>query len=80
MKNVNTTLTIRMHRALREKLRKGAKGLEKRDSELARELIEHGLEERTIYSRIGGLKGRLDKRRRDSDSLARSIRENNWRS
>ena len=51
MRNINATLTIRMRGALREKLRKSAKRLEKRDSELARELIEHGLEERSMYSR-----------------------------
>ena len=79
MDTSHTTLTIRMRRDLRERLRKGAQRSGKRDSELAREFIERGLDIRTLFERSGHLKGQLTQPERSPDTFSNRIRENNWR-
>ena len=72
------TLTIRLSRDQDHALTRRAKALGKTRSEVVRELIEKGLEEQTLGSRIGHLKGilgRLDSK----DPVRRRLKERNWR-
>jgi hypothetical protein len=76
---MKSTLTIRLPDDQRQQLHEMAAKLGKTDSELVRLMIERGLAEEPIGRRIGHLKGILQKLPPASDSLARSIRERNWR-
>ncbi|OLB62819.1 MAG: hypothetical protein AUI11_04025 [Acidobacteria bacterium 13_2_20CM_2_66_4] len=72
------TLTIRLHRAQDEALTARARAVGKTRSELVRELIDQGLEERPLGRRIGHLKGRLDVPAPKA-GWQRRIKERNWR-
>ena len=75
---MDKTLTIRLGRAQDEALTARAKVLRKTRSELVRELIERGLEERLLGRRIGHLKGRLDLPS-PKGGWQRRIKDRNWR-
>ena len=76
--DVDKTLTIRLDRAQDEALSARARALGKTRSELVRDLIDRGLEERALGRRIGHLKGRLDLSPSKS-GWQRRIKERNWR-
>ena len=75
---MDKTLTIRLDRSQDERLTARAKVTGKTRSELVRELIDQGLEERPLGRRIGHLKGRLDVAAPKAE-WARRIKERNWR-
>ncbi len=75
---MDKTLTIRVDRAQDEALAARARALGKTRSELVRELIARGLEERPLGGRIGHLKGRLDLPRPKA-GWQRRIKDCNWR-
>jgi hypothetical protein len=75
---MDKTLTIRLGHAQGEALTARAKLLGKTRSELVRELIERGLEERPLGRRIGHLKGRLDLPSPKA-GWQRRIKDRNWR-
>jgi hypothetical protein len=72
------TLTIRLDKAQDEALTRKARALGKTRSQLVRELIETGLEEKPLGLRVGHLKGVLDSAE-PKDALRRKIKERNWR-
>ena len=72
------TLTIRLRRMQDEALTARARALGKTRSELVRELIDQGLEERPLGRRIGHLKGRLEVPAPKA-GWQRRIKERNWR-
>lgn len=74
-----TTMTIRTDEKLREALRRRAEAQGKTASAVAREILEENLENRTLESRAGRLKGRLDLEPEVSDPWRREIRERSWR-
>lgn len=76
---MSTTLTIRTDDRLREALRKRAALQGKSVSELARELLLAGLEERPLAQRTGHLRGRLDLRSATADTRRQQIKKLNWR-
>jgi hypothetical protein len=75
---MDKTLTIRLDKTQDEALTRRAKELGKTRSELVRELIERGLEEKPLGLRIGHLKGILDLPE-PRDALRRRIKSHNWR-
>jgi plasmid stability protein len=72
------TLTIRLDENQERALRQRAKAQGKSKSEVVRELIDAGLEQRPLRGRIGHLKGRLNLSAPGSE-WKRQIRERNWR-
>jgi hypothetical protein len=72
------TLTVRLDEKQERALVRRAKAQGKTKSELVREMIDAGLEDRPLRNRIAHLKGRLDLAAPDSD-WKRRIRERNWR-
>jgi predicted transcriptional regulator len=72
------TLTIRLDRAQDKALTARARAQGKTRSAFVRGLIEQGLEERPLESRIGHLKGRVAAPARKT-SWQRRIKERNWR-
>ena len=76
--HVDKTLTVRLDRTQDEALTRRAKELGKTRSELVRELIERGLDEKPLGLRIGHLKGILDLPE-PRDALRRRIKSHNWR-
>ena len=75
---MDKTLTIRLGHAQDEALTARAREMRKTRSELVRELIERGLEERPLGRRIGHLKGRLDLPLPKA-GWQRRIKDRNWR-
>ena len=75
---MDKTLTIRLNRAQDEALTVRARVLGKTRSELVRELIDTGLEERPLGRRVGHVKGRLELASPKA-GWQRRIRERNWR-
>ena len=75
---MDKTLTIRLGRAQDEALTARAREMRKTRSELVRELIERGLEERPLGRRIGHLKGRFDLPPPKA-GWQRRIKDRNWR-
>ena len=73
------TLTIRLDAEQQRKLGETAKILGKSVSGLVREILQEALAERTIGSRAGHLKGRLQLSSQPRDAWARKIKERNWR-
>jgi len=72
------TLTIRLRRTQDEALSARARATGKTRSELVRDLIDQGLEERPLGRRIAHLKGRLDVPAPKA-GWRRRIKERNWR-
>jgi Ribbon-helix-helix protein, copG family len=75
---MDTTLTVRLGRAQDEQLTARAKVTGQTRSELVRDLIDRGLEERPLGRRIGHLKGRLDVPPPKA-GWPRRIKGRNWR-
>jgi hypothetical protein len=75
---MDKTLTIRLGQAQDEALTARAKEMRKTRSELVRELIERGLEDRPLGRRIGHLKGRLNLPS-PTAGWQRRIKDRNWR-
>lgn len=76
---MNATLTIRLREEQRRQLRRLASKLGKSDSEIVRAMIERGLAEESVGRRLAHLNGALATSPVPDDSLARSIRDRNWR-
>ena len=76
---MTTTLTFRMEKEQREKLRKRAAALGKSESELLREILDRELDERPLSERIGHLAGSISLPRDKGDEWAKHIRKQNWR-
>jgi len=72
------TLTVRLRRTQDEALTARARAMGKTRSELVRDLIDQGLEERPLGRRIGHLKGRLEVPAPKA-GWQRRIKERNWR-
>ena len=72
------TLTIRLDREQDRALTARARAQGKTRSALVRDLIDQGLEERPLESRIGHLKGRVAAPARAA-GWRRRIKERNWR-
>ena len=75
---MDKTVTVRLDRAQDEALTARARAQGKTRSQLIRELIDRGLEERPLGRRIGHLKGALDVSA-PRTGWQRRIRERNWR-
>lgn len=76
---MTTTLTIRLDKKQREKLRSRAKALRESESELVRRMLYRELEPRPMGERIAHLKGALGKPIGEPDEWEKSLREHNWR-
>ncbi len=77
---MTTSLTFRMEKKQRAKLRKRAAALGKSESELLREILDRELDERPLSERIGHLAGSLSLSKENEDEWARHLRNQNWRS
>ena len=75
---MDKTLTIRLDRPQGEALTRKAKALGQTRSQLVREFIANGLEERPLAQRVGHLKGILELPA-PKDGLRRRIKSRNWR-
>jgi len=75
---MDKTVTVRLGRAQDAALSARARAQGKTRSQLIRELIDRGLEERPLGRRIGHLKGSLDVQVPKS-GWQRRIKERNWR-
>jgi hypothetical protein len=75
---MDKTLTIRLDRAQDKALTARARAQGKTRSAIVRDLIDRGLEERPLGSRIGHLKGRVAAPARTA-GWQRRIKERNWR-
>ena len=75
---MDRTLTIRLDREQDEALSARTKATGQTRSELVRELIDKGLEERSLGQRIGHLKGRLALPSPKA-GWPRRIKDRNWR-
>ena len=75
---MDKTLTIRLTQKQDEALNRRAIALGKTRSEIVRELIDSGLQERTLGSRAGHLEGVLDLPE-PKDPIRRRIKQRNWR-
>lgn len=76
--NMDKTLTIRLTRAQNERLTARSKVTGKTRSELVRELIDQGLDDRPLGRRIGHLKGLFDLAP-PKGGWPRQITDRNWR-
>jgi hypothetical protein len=77
---MTTTLTIRLEKKQREKLRSKAKALGKSESELVRNMLDRDLKPRRLGDVVGHLAGALGPEIRPPDAWTKHLRENNWRS
>jgi hypothetical protein len=77
---MSTTLTIRTDATLREALERRARAQGKTISQVTREILREGLEERPLGLGTGHLRGRLALRQKESDAWRKALRERNWRS
>jgi predicted transcriptional regulator len=76
---MSTTLTIRTDAALREALERRARAQGKTISQVTREILREGLQERPLGLRTGHLRGRLTLQQEESDAWRKTLRERNWR-
>jgi len=76
--NMDKTLTIRLDCSQDKALTARAKILGKTRSQLVRELIDSGLEQRPLGRRIGHMKGRLNLPSPKA-GWQRRIKDRNWR-
>jgi hypothetical protein len=78
---MTTTLTFRLPKKQRAKLRSRAKELRKTESALLREMLERELApRRPLGELIGHLKGALGPQIREPDEWSKQLQERNWRS
>ncbi|MCY3764573.1 MAG: ribbon-helix-helix protein, CopG family [Gemmatimonadetes bacterium] len=76
---MNTTLTVRTDRTMREALEERAQAQGLTVSELVRRLLEEAISERPLAQRVGHLKGRLELSDPGGDAWRNRLRERNWR-
>ena len=76
---MNTTLTVRTDRTMREALEERAQAQGLTVSELVRRLLEEAISERPLAQRVGHLKGRLEFSEPGADAWRNRLRERNWR-
>ena len=76
---MNTTLTVRTDRNMREALEERAQAQGLTVSELVRRLLEEAISERPLAQRVGHLKGRLELSDPGADAWRNRLRERNWR-
>ena len=76
---MTTTLTFRLPKKQREKLRSKAKALGQSEAALLRDILNRELEPRTLGERIAHLKGKLGEPTGQPDEWEKSLRKNNWR-
>jgi hypothetical protein len=77
---MTTTLTIRLDKKQREKLRSKAKALKQSESELVRKMLDRELKPRRLGDVIGHLAGALGPAIHPPDEWEKQMRERNWRS
>ncbi|MCE0522759.1 MAG: ribbon-helix-helix protein, CopG family [Methylacidiphilales bacterium] len=77
---MTTTLTVRLEKKQREKLRSRARALGKSESELLREILDREFTPRRLGDVIGHLKGVLGPAIREPDEWQKQLRARNWRS
>lgn len=75
---MSTTITLRADKSLRDALIRKATSEKKSISEVAREILEFALVERSLAERIGRTRGTLGIARKLS-GWQRQIRDRNWR-
>ena len=75
---MDKTLTIRLADEQDKALTRRAEATGKTKSQLARELIDKGLEEQPLGRRVGHLKGRI-RLGSPKESWQKRIKERNWR-
>jgi hypothetical protein len=76
---MTTTLTIRLEKKQRAKLRSKARALGQSESELVRSILDRDLESRPLGERIRHLAGTLGEPTGEPDEWEKSLREHNWR-
>jgi hypothetical protein len=76
---MTTTLTFRLPKKQRNKLRSRAKALGKSEAALLRDLLDRELEPKTLGERIGHLAGTLGEPTGEPDEWEKSLRAHNWR-
>ncbi|MDE2999697.1 MAG: ribbon-helix-helix protein, CopG family [Gemmatimonadota bacterium] len=76
---MNTTLTVRTDRTMREALEERARAQGLTVSELVRRLLAEAISDRPLAQRAGHLKGRLDLSEPGADAWRNRLRERNWR-
>jgi ribbon-helix-helix CopG family protein len=76
---MTTTLTFRLDKKQRAKLRSKAKALGQSESELLRKMLDRELQPRSLGDRIAHLKGSLGEPTGEPDEWEKSLREHNWR-
>ena len=76
---MNTTLTVRTDRNMREALEERARAQGLTVSELVRRFLEDAISERPLAQRAGHLKGRLERSGPVADVWRNHLRERNWR-
>lgn len=76
---MDTTLTVRTDRTMRETLEERARAQGLTVSELVRRLLAEAISERPLGQRAGHLKGRLDLSEPAADTWRNHLRDRNWR-
>jgi macrodomain Ter protein organizer (MatP/YcbG family) len=76
---MNTTLTVRIEKTMRQTLGIRARAMGITVSELVRQILEEAITERPIAQRAGHLKGQLKLPDTSSDSWCTQVQERNWR-
>lgn len=76
---MNTTLTIRTDKKMRQALEKRAKDHDITVSECVRQILQEAISERPLSQRIGHLKGGLELSDEPTDSWRQQLRQRNWR-
>ena len=76
---MNTTLTVRTDRRMREALEERARAQGLTVSELVRRFLEDAISERPLAQLAGHLKGRLERSGSGADVWHNHLRERNWR-
>jgi len=77
---MTTTMTFRLPKKQRDKLRSRAKALGQSEAEVLRNILARELEPGRLGDRIGHLAGSVGKRLRPMDEWQKQIKKNNWRS
>jgi hypothetical protein len=76
----NTTLTIPVDPSLRRALQQRAQAQGKTISQVVLDLVQEGLTEQPLGSKISHLKGQLELPEQTADPWRKQLQERNWRS
>ena len=76
---MTTTMTFRLPKKQRAKLRSKAKALGQSEAALLRDILDRELEPKPLGERIAHLKGTLGKLSGKPDEWEKYLRKNNWR-